>query len=55
MTSKELIELVADFSAWQGNTYTLAVLIAQRQRDDDAAIAESMGQQEVAAAITASC
>ncbi len=55
MTSKELVELVADFAAWQGNTYTLAVLIAQRQRDDAAAIAESHGQQEVADAIRASC
>jgi hypothetical protein len=55
MTSKEIIELVADFSAWQGNTYSLAVLIAQRQREDDAAIAEANGQQEVADAIRASC
>jgi hypothetical protein len=55
MTNKELIELVADFSAWQGNTYTLAVLIAERQRNDDAVIAEIAGQQEVADAIRASC
>jgi hypothetical protein len=55
MTSKELIELVADFGAWQGNTYALAVLVAQRQREDDAAIAESNGQQEVADLIRASC
>jgi hypothetical protein len=55
MTSKELIELVADFPVWQGNTYALAVLVAQRQRDDDATIAEGMGQQEVADSIRASC
>jgi hypothetical protein len=55
MTSKEIIELVADFGAWQGNTYSLAVLIAQRQREDDAAIAEANGQQETADAIRASC
>jgi len=55
MTSKELIELVADFAAWQGNTYTLAVLIVQKQREDDALIAEVSGQQEVADLIRASC
>jgi hypothetical protein len=55
MTSNEIIELVADFSAWQGNTYSLAVLIAQRQREDDAVIAEANGQQESADAIRASC
>jgi phage protein U len=55
MTNKEIIELVADFPAWQGNTYALAVLIAQRQREDDAVLAEGMGQQEVADSIRASC
>lgn len=55
MTNKELIELVADFPTWQGNTYALAVLIAQRQREDDAVLAEGMGQQEVADSIRASC
>ena len=55
MTSKEIIELVSDFSVWQGNTYTLAVLIAQRQREDDALIAEGAGQQEVADSIRVSC
>lgn len=55
MTNKDLIALVSDFAAWSGNTYTLAVLISQRQREDDAAIAEANGQQEVADAIRASC
>ena len=55
MTSKDIIELVADFAAWQGNTYALAVLVAQRQREDDALIAEANGQMEVADLIRASC
>ena len=55
MTNKEIIDLVSEFSAWQGNAYTLAILISQQQREDDAAIAEASGQQEVADSIRASC
>ena len=53
VTNKELVELVKDFPAWGGNTFTLANLILQRQREDDAQIAESLNQQEVADAIRA--
>lgn len=51
MTTKELLEMVNDFRSWSGNTYTLAVMVANRQREDDAIIAESFEQQSVAEAI----
>lgn len=51
MTNKELLEVVNNFSAWGGNTYTLANLILQKQREDDALLAESLGHQETADAI----
>lgn len=45
MTSHELVELVNDFSAWKGNTFTLAMLIMQKQKADDAALAEQHSQE----------
>ena len=51
MNNKDLLDMVKDFPAWGGNTYTLASQIMQRQREDAALIAESMGKQEVADAI----
>lgn len=51
MTNRDLLDVVADFPSWGGNTYTLANLILQKQREDDALLAESLGQQEVADAI----
>lgn len=53
MTNKQVVEIVNDFGAWGGNVYTLAVMIAQRQRDDYAFIAESNDAQAVADAIGA--
>lgn len=53
MTNKHVVEIVNDFGAWGGNVYTLAVMIAQQQREDDALIAESNAAQEVADAIRA--
>ena len=51
MTNKEMLELVNDFRAWGGNTFTLAMMIVQRQREDDAGLAEEHGANEVAEAI----
>ena len=53
MTNKDLLEMVKDFPAWGGNTYTLASQIMQRQREDDALIIEAAGHQECADAIRA--
>lgn len=49
MTTKELIELVNDFSQWKGDTFRLASLVMHRQREDDAVLAESV--PEIADAI----
>jgi hypothetical protein len=54
MTNKDLIDLVNNFQSWGGNTFTLAMQICQRQREDDAQLAESAGQQELADAIRSS-
>ncbi len=54
MTNKALLELVNNFPSWGGNTFTLAMQILQRQREDDAQLAEAAGQQELADAIRAS-
>jgi hypothetical protein len=51
MTTKDLIELVKDFGSWRGDVYTLATLVYQRQKEDDAAIAEQLGDQATADAI----
>jgi hypothetical protein len=32
---KSILDIVNDFSQWKGNTYTLAALIAARQRELD--------------------
>lgn len=51
MDAKQLRDMVTDFSSWGGNTFTLAMLIMQKQKEDDAVIAESLGQDMVADAI----
>ena len=43
--------MVNDFQLWKGNTYTLAVMVMQRQKEDDAQTAEAMGGNDVAEAI----
>lgn len=30
---KALLDIVNDFSQWKGNTYTLAVLLAEKQKE----------------------
>lgn len=53
MDQHALRALVEDFATWQGNTYKLAALVAERQRELDAARAEAAGQDDLAAAIRA--
>lgn len=48
MTNKEMLDLVNDFPAWGGNAFTLAMQIVQRQREDDAVLAETAGYQALA-------
>lgn len=53
MTAKEVRDMVNNIGLWGGNAFTLAMRIAEQQRQDDAAIAENMGQPEVAEAVRA--
>ena len=53
MNNKLVVEIVNNVQEWGGNAYMLAVIVAQRQREDDALIAESNAAQEVADAIRA--
>lgn len=53
MTAKEVRDMVNNIGLWGGNTFTLAMRIAEQQRDDAAKIAENMSQPEVAEAIRA--
>lgn len=53
MTNKQVVDIVNDLKEWGGNAYTLATIVAQRQREDDALIAESNDAQAVADAIRA--
>jgi hypothetical protein len=53
MTAKEVRDLVTNISAWGGNAFTLAMRVAEQQRQDDATIAETLGQAEVAESIRA--
>lgn len=53
MTAKEVRDVVNNIGLWGGNAFTLAMRVAEKQREDAAAIAESMGQPEVAEAIRA--
>lgn len=48
MTPQELIHMVNDFAAWKGNTYTLAMMVLQQQREDDAALAETVSPEAAA-------
>ena len=35
MMDKRILDLIADFSQWKGDTYRLAVLIAEMQKEID--------------------
>jgi hypothetical protein len=51
MDAKDIKAIVDDFSQWRGNSYALAALVADAQKEADAAIAEFMEQPVVAEAI----
>lgn len=48
MDTKRILDMVANFSLWQGNVYRLATHIAAEQRETDAAKAEAAGYPELA-------
>jgi hypothetical protein len=48
MDAKQIKLIVDDFPQWSGNTYKLAALVAEKQRDSDAELLEAEGQQELA-------
>lgn len=45
---KPLLDLIADFSQWKGDTYRLAALIAAKQREIDADKLDAAGMPEAA-------
>lgn len=51
MTTKRILEIVQARELWRDDPYRLAVLVAQEQREDHAALAESLDAQPVADAI----
>lgn len=53
MTAKEVRDMVNNIGLWGGNAFTLAMRVAEQQRQDDAALADSLSQPEVAEAIRA--
>lgn len=53
VNAKDLLDVVNDIGQWKGNAYTLAAIVMERQRQDDAKIAENAGQPELAADILA--
>lgn len=48
---KEILDIIADFSKWNGNTYTLAALIVERQIALDRQKLADAGFSEAAEAI----
>ena len=51
MNQADLLAIVQNFSAWQGNTYKLAAMVAEAQREVDAAKCDAAGQPDLAIAI----
>jgi hypothetical protein len=45
---KSILDIVNDISAWRGNAYTLAQLVAAKQKELDAAAVETAGHPEAA-------
>lgn len=48
MDAKALKTIVDNFGMWNGNTYTLAALIASEQREKDALKADDAGYPDLA-------
>ena len=51
MMDKSILELVADFPAWKGDSYRLSALVADRQREIDREKLVSLGFEEAAEAL----
>lgn len=51
MNLKDVKDIVDVFPSWNGNTFTLAALLVEAQKEFDAGLAESMGSVEIADAI----
>jgi len=49
----DLLAIVQDFTAWQGNIYKLAAMVADAQRELDAQKCDDAQQPALAAAIRA--
>jgi len=45
---KSILDIINDFAAWNGNTFTLAALIVAKQKELDAAAVEAAGYPEAA-------
>jgi hypothetical protein len=48
---KAILEIIADFSQWKGDSYRLAAIIVEKQKEIDRAKVESAGFPEAAEAI----
>ena len=48
---KSIIELINDFSQWKGNSFTLAALIVERQKEIDRQTLIAAGFNEASEAI----
>jgi hypothetical protein len=48
---KSILEIIADFSQWKGDSYRLAALIVEQQKELDRARVEAAGFPEAAEAI----
>lgn len=48
---KSILEIIADFSQWKGDTYRLAALIVERQKELDREKVTAAGFPEAADAI----
>lgn len=48
---KEILDLINDFTQWRGNTFTLAALIVEKQKEIDRQRLVEMGFPEAAEVI----
>lgn len=48
---KSIVDLVADFAQWKGDTYRLAALVAEKQKQADADKLDAAGMPEAAEVI----
>ncbi len=48
---KSILDIIADFAQWKGDTYRLAALIVEKQKEIDRAKVEAAGFPDAAEAI----